>query len=90
MQGRGGSGLKGPSTVPQGEGIPIDVRGGGVDHILVTDGTPGTKPLKVPIEPGGSTTIPPQPGWTPGTVLFIYTNTTPVRGILVEIVPASE
>lgn len=86
MQG-GGQGIKGPATSPQGQPIDVQVVAPGTTHILVTGGLPGEKPQQIPVAPGGRATIPPQPHWPAGTVLFVFTNTTPVRAILIEIVP---
>lgn len=88
MQGPGGGGLKGPTQVEEGRPFDIEVAVEGVDHVLVSDGSPGSKPQEFPVGPGGKVTIPASSQWQAGTVLFIYTNTVPVKGIQVEVVPA--
>jgi hypothetical protein len=87
---QGGRGIKGPGTVPSGEPVEVEVDVPEADSILVHDGQPGSKPTSVPIPPGGKVVIPARPEWVPGTILYVYTNSVPVRGVLVEIGPAHE
>lgn len=83
IQAPSNAGLRGPGVVPVGQPVPIDVRTEGVDEIIVDDGTSQTP---VPIPPGGKVSLPARPNWTPGTVLTVFTNKSPVRAILIEIV----
>ena len=83
-------GLRGPAQSEQGQSIPVEVSVEGVDHVIVTTGQPGAKPIKIPVGPGGKVNIPHRPEWTSGTILHIHTNTVPVKGIVVEIIPSSD
>lgn len=87
---QGTPGLRGPQAAEEGQPIPVEVGVEGVDHLIVTTGQPGSQPQKFPVGPGGKAWIPPQPGWNAGTVLVIFTNTTPVKGIFVEIITPLE
>ena len=82
-----GRGIKGPAQVEEGNSINIEIGVDGVDHVLVSDGQPGSKPREFPVGPGGKVTIPAQPGWRSGTVLLIFSDTIPVRSIQVEVTP---
>lgn len=84
MQGPG-RGIKGPAQVEEGHPINIEIGVEGIDHVLVSDGQPGSKPQEFPVGPGGKVSIPSQPGWTSGTILLIYSSTIPVRSIEVEV-----
>lgn len=66
--------------------VTVDVGVEDADHVIVIDDVPGSEPLQVPVLPGGRAVIPPQPGWTPGTTIIVYTDTVPIRAILIEIV----
>ncbi|GAB4138925.1 MAG: hypothetical protein Fur0037_04870 [Planctomycetota bacterium] len=78
--------LTAPSEVEQGRPFDVTVHIDGVDRILVADGS-GNKPQEFPVGPGKTVTIPARPEWTAGTILFVYTSTVPVKGILVTITP---
>ncbi len=86
IQGGEDTGIRGPASVPEGQPIPIEVRIDGIDHVLVSDGLPDSKPIEVPVGPGGQVVLQPEPGWIGGTILIVYTPTPPVRAVLIEIV----
>lgn len=90
MQGGGGAGLKGPGTVEEGNGIPVEVGIEGVKGLLVVRAGSNRPPVRVPVPPGGAVTVPPSPDWPAGSILLIFTETAPVKAILVEVLPASE
>lgn len=86
MQGPTSKGINAPAQVEQGQPVEIQVGADGVDTVLVSDGS-GSKPQEYPVGPGGKVTIPSSPTWQPGTLLTLYTNTTPLRTVVVEVTP---
>ncbi|GAB4161581.1 MAG: hypothetical protein Fur0037_28180 [Planctomycetota bacterium] len=87
-QGGGQGRIKVPSLVEEGMDIPVEVPGKDVPEILVVRGGNSTDPpLRVKVDSDGKATIPSDPKWTAGTLLYVSTTNKPFVTVLVEIVP---
>lgn len=83
---QGGGGIKGPSTAAPGSTIEIEAPSGATGITVQIGGGPATK---LPVGPGGKTSIPIPPEVPPGTSVFIRDNRIPPSFLQIELVAPS-